>query len=443
MGCGASAVPSKPADLAAMEKAMPIADSLPRELLPHPKDAAYKCAVVGFVVPGAWNTDKDKNAVRYDSVPIANGLIHAGIACDLINYTPEDHDGFAKKIEEYDGLVVRINPGQLNTAVGEGAQKRFDELMMNMKNKGKPVWPSPEVMKMLGSKEALVKVKDLNCGLPDSAIYFTPEELEESFKVTAAFQPRVIKQNRGSSGEGIWLCWLAEKEYCANLGDAKLEDDDKLKLMEMNDNHVEYHTVREFLDWCVYGRDKGDAVWESKGKGKYLEGGRAAEAQLVDQRLCPRIKEGEVRFQMAGNTLFSIIHKKPKGDGFSAVGGVAEYSFFTPDAPEYAELKAAFEKDLPTIMSVLDLADSPLPLLWTADWIPVDNHKAPFVVCEFNCSCVGISQFLAACGPDKDLKDVAEKDLAEGYRLVNLIGQKALQGLQQTVKKERPEPRDR
>ena len=33
----------------------------------------------------------------------------------------------------------------------------------------------------------------------------------------AAFQPRVIKQNRGSAGEGIWLVWLQGKEYCKNL----------------------------------------------------------------------------------------------------------------------------------------------------------------------------------------------------------------------------------
>ena len=63
------------------------------------------------------------------------------------------------------------------------------------------------------------------------------------FKTTCAFQPRVIKQNRGSAGEGIWLCWLWDKAadkkvevYPAkSYGAVSLKDDDYLKLMEMND----------------------------------------------------------------------------------------------------------------------------------------------------------------------------------------------------------------
>ena len=41
----------------------------------------------------------------------------------------------------------------------------------------------------------------------------------------------MIKQNRGSAGEGIWLCWLEGKDYCASYGAATLDDGDKLKLM--------------------------------------------------------------------------------------------------------------------------------------------------------------------------------------------------------------------
>ena len=60
----------------------------------------------------------------------------------------------------------------------------------------------------------------------------------------------MLKQNRGSAGEGIWLCWIAneakdgiipETEYPAKaFGDCSLPGDKVLKLMEMNDNHVEY-----------------------------------------------------------------------------------------------------------------------------------------------------------------------------------------------------------
>ena len=114
----------------------------------------------------------------------------------------------------------------------------------------------------------------------------------------------MIKQNRGSAGEGIWLCWLWDKEadkkieiYPAkSFGECSLGDDDYLKLMEMNDNHVEFHTVKEFLTFCVGGPEaEGAGTWASTFPGKYLEGGKEAGGQLVDQRLLPRISEGEVR----------------------------------------------------------------------------------------------------------------------------------------------------
>ena len=43
-----------------------------------------------------------KTGFRYDSTPIANGLIKAGASCDLIKYTPDDHTGFAVKIKAVD-----------------------------------------------------------------------------------------------------------------------------------------------------------------------------------------------------------------------------------------------------------------------------------------------------------------------------------------------------
>ena len=107
-----------------------------------------------------------------------------------------------------------------------------------------------------------------------------------------AFQPRVIKQNRGSSGEGIWIIKLAEGNYCKEYGERSCEDGEVLKLMEANDNHEETHTVAEFIEFCVSGRTDKSGEWTSKGVGKYLEGGKEAGGQLVDQRFCPRIVEG-------------------------------------------------------------------------------------------------------------------------------------------------------
>ena len=73
---------------------------------------------------------------------------------------------------------------------------------------GKLIWSSPKIQTQMGAKDALVKIGKLNCGLEDTLAYYSEAELVDGFKKTCAFNPRVIKQNRGSAGEGIWLCWL-------------------------------------------------------------------------------------------------------------------------------------------------------------------------------------------------------------------------------------------
>jgi len=357
----------------------------------------------------------------------------------MLLYDAEDHDSFVAKVPEYDAYIVRINPGQLSQGTPAGTQAKFDALMRDMQTKGKLVWSSPDVQTKMGAKDALCKIANMGCGLVDTFAYYDRAALDSHFKQTMAFQPRVVKQNRGSAGEGIWLCWLwdketdAQKEYPAKkFGEASLDDSEYLKLMEMNDNHVEYHTVGEFLEFCEKGPGGAAGEWTSTFPGKYLEGGD--DGQLVDQRLLPRIEEGEVRVLLAGDTCQMMIHKKPDGGGLSAVGGNSIYTYYEPTDPKYSDLLAKLYSDIPHLLEALDLKGEPLPLLWTADYIPKDPEDpttatvdTEYVVGEFNCSCVGVSMFQAVCGGEKTLADVPDADYFEACKLTDLMGVKAVQ----------------
>merc|ERR1712226_1726035 len=103
----------------------------------------------------------------------------------------------------------------------------------------------------MGAKDALTNIAKMNVGLPDTLSYYDEEAFKIGFKKTMAFQPRVIKQNRGSSGEGIWIIKLKSGEYCEKYGDKEAEDDTMLVLTEANDSHVEEHSVKEFIEFCV------------------------------------------------------------------------------------------------------------------------------------------------------------------------------------------------
>jgi len=104
----------------------------------------------------------------------------------------------------------------------------------------------------------------------------------------------------------------------------------------------------------------------------------------------------------------------------------------------YADLLATLYKDIPNLLTALDLEGEPLPLLWTADYIPknpegwdkkenASDADTKYVVGEFNCSCVGVSKFQAVCGGEKTLADVPDADYWDAWALTSLMGTKAVE----------------
>ncbi|CAK0887883.1 unnamed protein product [Prorocentrum cordatum] len=136
-------------------------------LLAQPEEPKFKTALVEIYVPSqeGGGSDKISNGHRYDSIPIANGFINAGMSCQLVNYCIEKHDEFFAVLEKFDAIVVRCNPGQVNAA--GGSQKKFDDAMMKLAET-RPVWPTPDVMAKMGAKKALCMIKDMDIGLKDT-----------------------------------------------------------------------------------------------------------------------------------------------------------------------------------------------------------------------------------------------------------------------------------
>merc|ERR1712113_250051 len=66
------------------------------------------------------------------------------------------------------------------------------------------------------------------------------------------------------------------------------------------------------------------------------------------------------------------------------------YPAAADDFPDPAELpfktiQKKLEAELFDYLKALGLGESDIPLLWAADFIPVDGHVAPMVIGEFNC----------------------------------------------------------
>jgi hypothetical protein len=307
---------------------------------------------------------------RPDTMPICNELIKLGWGSVPIFYsdnTEMDVLDFLNQ-NEVKGIIVRINPGQVEGVSNE----KWRNLVSKIDKSGVRVMSTPEVMEQMGSKQALSKIGHLNCGLDDTEIYYSVDEWRLHF-INSLKTKRVIKQNRGSSGEGIWVVELKNKLE-------KITGNSLLILTEAVDNHVEEKTIDEFLIFCE----------------KYLDG---LDGLIVNQRFCPRIIEGEVRVNMIFDEVVALVHKKPILGGISAtLSSGAEYTQYSPKHPKFSKLIKQWNTDKPNIMDALGLKNKPLPLIWTADFIFGDDDDS-FIVGEFNCSCVGIATQLKIMAP--------------------------------------------
>ncbi|KAJ1445148.1 hypothetical protein M885DRAFT_592441 [Pelagophyceae sp. CCMP2097] len=141
----------------------------------------------------------------------------------------------------------------------------------------------------------------------DPRTYADGAALEATFKQTMALQPRAI-----SAGDGGWLCWIANEardgaisaaEYPAkHLGDCALGDDVVLKLLDRSDKHVEYHTVKEFLFFCVRGTGADRAgAWTAASAGSYFDAGPIIDAAMLDSEVAAALAEAEARVRAAAD----------------------------------------------------------------------------------------------------------------------------------------------
>ena len=325
-------------------------------------------------------SDKGSYGFRNDSKPIIDSLKKRGWTAEIIFYRDEDRGEIYRYTHaKADAYISRVNPGNLTDEQG------YFQMLREFVNHGIEGLPHPDAMIAYGAKNSVEKLKGTDLVPEDVYTYYDFDALKESLPNTLLKGVRVLKQNRGSTGEGIWRIEVLDRDQ---YGD-KIPMDAKLKLTEAKDNHTEEKTLQEFLEFCI----------------QYLEG---PNGMLLDMPFLERIKEGEIRVLMLRNKVVNVVHKKPAdtADAFSAtLFSGAKYRYDSPE--QWPELVKLVEKSVPLMQSKLGNYD--LPLIWTADFI-LDTDKTTgedkYVLGEINASCVGFTTFLELS------EDIADEVLA-------------------------------
>ena len=328
-------------------------------------------AIVVFEVEGG--SDKYLDGHRKDTMPIVNSILETGWHAEVVYFRPEwREDIFTYVSENFDAYISRVNPGNI-----PGGEKVYFGLLTQLSEAGLVGMSTPEEMMAYGAKDALVKLKDTDLVPSDTAAYYDVETFHETFPTSLSYGERVLKQNRGSTGSGIWRVQLEDKELAASIRPGTpLPLDTPLKCTEAVDNHTEIRELGEFMEFCD----------------RYIIGDNG---MLVDMRFMPRIVEGEIRILLVGEEPVFVVHKKPAegGDNFSAtLFSGAKYSYDTPEA--WQDLVDMFAKARPVIAE--KLGGDNIPLVWTADFMLADGEDGhdTYVLGEINCSCVGFTSEL-------------------------------------------------
>ncbi|WJY67450.1 Cj0069 family protein [Corynebacterium auris] len=329
-------------------------------------------AIVVFEVEGG--SDKYFDGHRRDTMPIVNAIKEKGWNAEVVYFRPEwAEDLFSYVSENFDGYISRVNPGNV-----PGGEKGYFDLLTRLSEAGLVGMSTPDEMMAYGAKDALVKLNDTDLVPSDTAAYYEVEDFHNTFPTSLSYGERVLKQNRGSTGSGIWRVRLADADLAASVepGTA-LPLDTEIKCTEAVDNHTETRQLGEFMDFCD----------------QYIVGDNG---MLVDMRFLPRIVEGEIRILLVGPHPVFVVHKKPAegGDAFSAtLFSGAKYTYNKPE--EWQELIDLFAEARPVIAE--KLGGDNIPLIWTADFMLADDDETgadTYVLGEINCSCVGFTSEL-------------------------------------------------
>jgi hypothetical protein len=312
-----------------------------------------------------WRGDA---AARRDATPqnsrfvrVFEALAAAGIEARPAVYDETFADAVRDQLLAVDGVLVWVDP------IHQGKTRAaLDLLLRDVATRGPWVSAHPDVILKMGVKEVLYRTRQLGWGADthryDSAAAFRAEFPSR----LRAGGPRVLKQNRGNGGQGVW----------------------KVEPLPSTDATVRVlHAQRGSLSEDV-SLDAFIARCES-----YFGWGGC----IIDQPFQPRLPEGMIRCYMSGSKVAGFGHQlikalippPPEGpDSPQAQPGPR--IMHGPDALPFQALRRLMEDEwTPQMMQTLGIDEPSLPVIWDADFLYGARDKSgadTYVLCEINAS---------------------------------------------------------
>jgi hypothetical protein len=293
-------------------------------------------------------------------------LAALGIDAEPAVYDEDFADEVRTQLLAVDGVLVWVDPlsrGRTRAAL--------DPLLREVAVRGPWVSAHPDVILKMGTKEVLYRTKHLGWGA-DTHLYRNAAEFHAAFppRLRSA-GPRVLKQNRGNGGEGVWKVEPLS-------GPARAASVVRV-LQALRSAIPEELPLADFMARCE----------------PYF----AAGGCIVDQPFQPRLPDGMIRCYMGADKVVGFGHQfikalippPPEGPD-SPAAQPGPRIMHGADAPQFQALRAKMEAEwTPQMMRVLGIDAASLPIIWDADFLYGPRTAAgddTYVLCEINVSSV-------------------------------------------------------
>jgi hypothetical protein len=292
-------------------------------------------------------------------------LAALGITANPAVFDESFADDVRAQLLTADGVLVWVDP------LHEGKNRMvLDALLRDVAAHGPWVSAHPDTILKMGTKEVLYRTRHLGWGV-DTHLYRTTDDFRAAFPARLQIAgPRVLKQNRGNGGQGVW-----KVEAVAGARRA-----DTVRILHARRGSVpEDLPLTDFMTRCE----------------EYF----ALDGCIIDQPFQPRLPEGMIRCYMGvdrvvgfGHQLIKALIPPPPEGPDSPQAQPGPRIMHGPDAMPFQALRTRMETEwAPRMMQTLGLDRASMPIIWDADFLYGPRSASgedTYVLCEINVSSV-------------------------------------------------------
>lgn len=332
---------------------------------------------VAILYPGDRETRRNSTVENNRFADLFSGFAAAGAQAEPAVY----HDAFCGEVRRQllgcDGVLVWVNPA-------EGGRDRsvLDSMLREVARAGVFVSTHPDVILLLGTKEVLFRTREIGWGC-DTYLYLSPDQMRRELPLRLATgKARVLKQNRGNGGDGVWRVQLPGIAAANEEGGGTAPElDTVIRARHAKRGVVEQEmTIAEFCTRCE----------------EYF---RAVDGRMIDQEYQERLPEGMIRCY--------LVHDRVAGFGHQAVNALfpapsasapeeapppGPRYYHPPSKPKFQAVMRKLEDEwIPAVQQLLNIDRESLPVLWDCDFLlgpKGARGEDTYVLCEVNVSSV-------------------------------------------------------